>query len=45
MILKVRLTSRTKFISLTHMSNVTGSLTDFNIIKEKIKNLNIPFND
>ena len=33
---------RTKFISLTHMSNVTGSLTDFNIIKEKIKNFNIP---
>jgi len=37
-----KLNSRTKFISLTHMSNVTGSVTDFNIIKEKIKNTNIP---
>lgn len=37
-----KINSRTKFISLTHMSNVTGSLTDFNIIKEKLKNLNIP---
>jgi len=39
---KSKINSRTKFISLTHMSNVTGSLTDFNIIKEKIKNLDIP---
>jgi cysteine desulfurase/selenocysteine lyase len=37
-----KLNSRTKFISLTHMSNVTGSVTDFNIIKEMIKNNNIP---
>ncbi|SVA11208.1 uncharacterized protein METZ01_LOCUS64062 [marine metagenome] len=40
--LKNKITSRTKFISLTHMSNVTGSLTDFDIVKEIIKNLNIP---
>lgn len=32
----------TKFISLTHMSNVTGSVTKFNIIKDKIKHMNIP---
>ena len=37
-----KINSRTKFISLTHMSNVTGSITDFNIINEKIKNMNIP---
>ena len=39
---KNKITSRTKFISLTHISNVTGSLTDFDIVKEIIKNLNIP---
>ena len=39
---KNKITSRTKFISLTHMSNVTGSLTDFDIVKGIIKNLNIP---
>lgn len=33
---------RTKFVSLTHMSNVTGSLTDFEIVKKKIKDMNIP---
>jgi len=37
-----KINSRTKFISLTHMSNVTGSITDFNKINEKIKNMNIP---
>jgi len=37
-----KITSRTKFISLSHMSNVTGSITDFNIIKEKLKNKKIP---
>ena len=37
-----KINSRTKFISLTHMSNVTGSMTDLNIIKEKLKNTNIP---
>jgi len=39
---KNKINARTKFISLTHMSNVTGSLTDFDIVKERIKNLNIP---
>ena len=37
-----KINNKTKFISLTHMSNVTGSVTNFDIIKEKIKNLNIP---
>ena len=37
-----KINSRTKFISLTHMSNVTGSLTDFDIINQKIKTMNIP---
>lgn len=37
-----KINSRTKFIALTHMSNVTGSLTDFNIIKEKVKKFDIP---
>lgn len=37
-----KISSKTKFISLTHMSNVTGSITDFNKIKEMLKNRNIP---
>ena len=37
-----KISNKTKFISLTHMSNVTGSITDFNIIKNKIKSKNIP---
>ena len=37
-----KVNSKTKFVSLTHMSNVTGSLTDFDIIKKKIKDKNIP---
>ncbi len=37
-----KINSRTKFISLAHMSNVTGSVTDFDIIKKRIKDLNIP---
>ena len=40
--LKQKINSRTKLISLTHMSNVTGSITDFDIIKDLIKNKNIP---
>ena len=40
--LKNKINSRTKFISLTHMSNVTGAITDFNILKDMTKNLNIP---
>tara|TARA_Y100000590_G_scaffold403152_1_gene489558 strand:+ start:2399 stop:3601 length:1203 start_codon:yes stop_codon:yes gene_type:complete len=39
---KNKINSKTKFISLTHMSNVTGSLTNFNDIKEIIKNSDIP---
>jgi len=39
---KNKITSRTKFISFTHISNVTGSLTDFDTVKGIIKNLNIP---
>ena len=37
-----KINSKTKFVSLTHMSNVTGSITDFEIIKDKIKEFNIP---
>ena len=37
-----KINSRTKFISLTHMSNVTGSITNFEIIKDKIKDMKIP---
>ncbi len=37
-----KINPRTKFIALTHMSNVTGSLTDFNLIKEKVKKFDIP---
>ena len=37
-----KISNRTKFISLTHMSNVTGSITDFDIINKRIKNMNIP---
>ena len=40
--LENKINSRTKFISLTHMSNVTGSIIDFKIINKKIKKFNIP---
>ena len=40
--LKEKINSKTKLISLTHMSNVTGSITDFQRIKELSKNHNIP---
>lgn len=40
--LKQKINSRTKLISLTHMSNVTGSITDFDKIKELINKKNIP---
>lgn len=33
---------KTKLIAITHMSNVTGSITDFEKIKIKAKQLNIP---
>ena len=37
-----KINTKTKFISLTHMSNVTGSITEFIKIKEKINKMNIP---
>ena len=40
--LSQKISNKTKFISLTHMSNVTGAITDFNIIKDIIKNHDIP---
>ena len=40
--LKDKINKRTKLISLTHMSNVTGSITDFNKIKEISNKYNIP---
>ena len=37
-----KISNKTKFISLTHMSNVTGSLTNFEKISYVAKNNNIP---
>ena len=37
-----KLNSKTKFISITHMSNVTGAVVDMQIIKEHAKKFNIP---
>ncbi len=37
-----KITSKTKLLSITHMSNVTGSITKFEEIKTKLKKLNIP---
>ena len=37
-----KINAKTKFVSLTHMSNVTGAITDFDIIKEQIKKMKIP---
>jgi len=37
-----KINSKTKLISLTHMSNVTGTLIDFTRIKELRKKYNIP---
>ncbi|MDC1296682.1 SufS family cysteine desulfurase [Alphaproteobacteria bacterium] len=37
-----KISAKTKFVSLTHMSNVTGSVTNFDIIRDKIKSKNIP---
>ena len=37
-----KINSRTKLISLTHMSNVTGSITDFSKLKDIIKKFKIP---
>ncbi len=37
-----KITSATKLLSITHMSNVTGSITNFEEIKIKAKKFNIP---
>ncbi len=37
-----KINSKTKLIAITHMSNVTGSITNFDEIKIKAKKLNIP---
>jgi len=37
-----KINSKTKLVSITHMSNVTGSITNIGIINQKIKKLNIP---
>jgi len=40
--LKNKINPKTKFISLTHMSNVTGSITNIEKVKKIIKDKNIP---
>ncbi len=40
--LLAKINSKTKLLSITHMSNVTGSITKFEEIKNKIKKFNIP---
>ncbi len=37
-----KINSKTKLIAITHMSNVTGSITNFEKIKLKAKKLNVP---
>ncbi|MDC0233086.1 aminotransferase class V-fold PLP-dependent enzyme [Pelagibacteraceae bacterium] len=37
-----KITSKTKLLSITHMSNVTGCITEFEEIKAKVKKFNIP---
>jgi len=37
-----KITSKTKLLSMTHMSNVTGSITNFEEINTKVKKFNIP---
>ena len=37
-----KINSKTKLLAITHMSNVTGSITNFDNIKKKAKKLNIP---
>ena len=37
-----KINSKTKLIAITHMSNVTGSIIDFEEIKKKSKKFNIP---
>ena len=38
-----KINNRTKFISITHMSNVIGTTVDLQIIRDKAKKYNIPF--
>ena len=40
--LKDKINSKTKLIALTHMSNVTGSITDIELINKLRKQFNIP---
>ena len=37
-----KINSKTKLIAITHMSNITGSITNFELIKIKAKKLNVP---
>jgi len=37
-----KINSKTKLLSITHMSNVTGSITNFDEIKNKANQLNVP---
>ena len=37
-----KINSKTKLIAITHMSNITGSITDIEKISKKVKKLNIP---
>ena len=37
-----KINSKTKLVAITHMSNVTGSITNIEKIRKKTKNLNIP---
>ena len=37
-----KINSKTKLLAITHMSNVTGSITNFDEIKNKANKLNVP---
>ena len=37
-----KINNKTKLLAITHMSNVTGSITNFQEIKTKVKKFNIP---
>ena len=37
-----KINPKTKLVAITHMSNVTGSITDIETINQKVKKLNIP---
>tara|TARA_B100000700_G_C15037238_1_gene853406 strand:- start:804 stop:2006 length:1203 start_codon:yes stop_codon:yes gene_type:complete len=40
--LLAKINTKTKLVSLSHMSNVTGSIFDFDILKKHLKKFNIP---